>query len=192
MTKATWVNIGGTWKKVKDVWVNIGGVWKPKVIPKGNIDGAWKEFMSYGFYIYRDGTELYPITIGLNTAGASGTLTKLSDSMRLQTRGSSSLAHTYGSTNSLIDVTEYTKLCVEWASTTNSLDSMSGLQLSTSRTVGYINSAVVARKFVNSSFSKRIDVLDISSFSGSYYIRVGASAPDAVWNYLDIYKIWLE
>lgn len=47
MGKATWINIGGTWKQVKNVWQNIGGLWKQKVIPKGNINGIWKEFISY-------------------------------------------------------------------------------------------------------------------------------------------------
>lgn len=51
MAKQTWVNIGGTWRKVKSVWVNVNGTWKKDVMPKGVINGEYKEFMSY----YEDG-----------------------------------------------------------------------------------------------------------------------------------------
>ena len=47
MSKATWVNTNGTWKRVKNVWVKINGIWKEKVIPMGNIKNVWKEFISY-------------------------------------------------------------------------------------------------------------------------------------------------
>lgn len=52
MSKATWVNINGTWKQVKNVWENVGGTWKQKVVPKGNISGIWKDFISYNANVY--------------------------------------------------------------------------------------------------------------------------------------------
>lgn len=53
MAKATWVNVSGTWKKVKNVWTNVNGTWKQKVLPKGAVDGSWKEFMQYMYdYIF--------------------------------------------------------------------------------------------------------------------------------------------
>lgn len=50
MGKATWVNVGGTWKQVKNVWENVGDVWKSKVIPKTNVAGTWKDCMQYNLY----------------------------------------------------------------------------------------------------------------------------------------------
>ena len=47
MSKATWINVNGVWKNVKNVWENVNGIWKEKVIPKGNINGVWKEFIAY-------------------------------------------------------------------------------------------------------------------------------------------------
>lgn len=59
MSKATWINANGTWKKCKAVWLNVGGVWK-KIIDKVNVIGIWKDCISYiwnkvigGFGVYR-------------------------------------------------------------------------------------------------------------------------------------------
>lgn len=47
MAKQTWVNVGGTWRKVKSAWNNVDGVWKKDVMPKGVASGGYKEFMQY-------------------------------------------------------------------------------------------------------------------------------------------------
>ena len=47
MTKATHVNVGGTWKPCISVWKNVSGVWKSDVMLKRNVSGVWKECMQY-------------------------------------------------------------------------------------------------------------------------------------------------
>ena len=42
MAKQTWVNVGGTWKKVKSALVNVNGAWKKDVMPKGVVSGGIK------------------------------------------------------------------------------------------------------------------------------------------------------
>lgn len=52
MAKQTWVNVGGTWRKVKSAWINVNGTWRKDVMPKGVVQGNYKEFMQYAFSIY--------------------------------------------------------------------------------------------------------------------------------------------
>jgi len=47
MGKASYVNVGGVWKKAKNVWRNVGGVWKEGVMTWRNVGGVWKECMEY-------------------------------------------------------------------------------------------------------------------------------------------------
>lgn len=64
MAKQTWVNVNGTWRKVKSVWVNVNGAWKKDVMPKGFVDGNWKEFMQYytpTIYMFGN-TQIFKIT----------------------------------------------------------------------------------------------------------------------------------
>ena len=49
MAKATWVKVGGVWKKVKTAWIKVNGVWKEKAAPKINVGGTWKDIMAYLF-----------------------------------------------------------------------------------------------------------------------------------------------
>ena len=58
MSKATWININGTWKKCKAVWLNVNGTWK-KIIDKVNINGVWKDAITYNFWISSYADKIY-------------------------------------------------------------------------------------------------------------------------------------
>lgn len=51
--KQTWVNVEGTWRKVKSAWIKVNGLWRKDAVPKGTIGGVWKEFISYYSPRYR-------------------------------------------------------------------------------------------------------------------------------------------
>jgi len=38
----TWVNIGGTWRRVKRLWSNVGGTWRETTVGSTNISGTWR------------------------------------------------------------------------------------------------------------------------------------------------------
>ena len=54
MGKATWLNVGGTWRQVIAVWGNSGGTWNSGIIPWIKIDDPdsfgtqiWKDCITY-------------------------------------------------------------------------------------------------------------------------------------------------
>ena len=68
MTKATKINVSGTWKNVKIIWKNVSGVWQPGIMSWRNISCTWKECM----VIYRISTDVNAINMAYGSVEWSG------------------------------------------------------------------------------------------------------------------------
>lgn len=182
MPKKTWVNIGGTWRAVKNVWVNIGGAWKQKVIPKGNIAGVWKDFIQYMLTIYDNGIQFF--TISKSSSGGSVIFNATNIYV------SEYNTEVVAATDNMIDITGFKTLNIQWKlSTSVEGGTLFYIGASTSRT-GTVYNAYSWLK--NSSTTAITTSVDISSLSGSYYIKVAIHDNVSTSGSAYIYKIWLE
>ena len=185
MAKQTWVNIGGTWKQVKNVWVRIGGVWKQQVIPKGLIGAAWKEFMQYFVGIYNDGVEYYPLATTFSD-GNSGTKQFIKNETNLYIRA------TYTSrifvATGLINVTNIKKIEVDWSVTTAGYGGVVfGLASNNKDAIWDVSYTQQS-----ASLPRQKTIIDVSSLQGNYYFKIqafggGSAGSQTVEAY--IYKI---
>lgn len=186
MSKNTWINVQGTWKAVTNVWVNVGGIWKSKATPKVNVGGIWKDFIQYMFSIYDNGIERISIVQGRKPSSYS-IFQKNADNIFLQSYVGTIDDEVTLVTNVMVDVTEYTKVCVEWAA------SDKGSYFIIASTDKLSASNVFNTKFSKTgSFTKTVDYLDVSSLTGSFYIRCHAVTTMQGIGKINIHKIWLE
>lgn len=188
--KATWVKVEGVWKKVKNVWLNIDGVWKQRITPKGNINGLWKEFIQYLFTLYDYGVENVPIVRGY-TSTTTNSFQKNADNIELyKTSGGHAITFV---TSIPIDVSNYSKLYVEWEKTGEGTTGtpLSTIGLSTNKSDSSYDLVYFSKE---NFFSKEIVSLDISSLEGEVYIkgRNSVKFSGGTVSRLYFYKIWLE
>lgn len=195
MPKKTYVKIDGTWRNVKAVWVKVAGVWR-KVIPKGNIGGVWKEFIQYATYLYNRGVDIVSfVTEKFDPGGGwSFSVTNSSD---LKLLSGYSWSQGYESegfirTSSPINITEYSKLKIQLGTVTGPASHTATGNLSISVNPKDRLYQTVARTTFRVSESGKTIELDLSSFSGNYYIRVGIVSHDVVQFFMEVESIWLE
>lgn len=192
MANATWLNIGGIWKKVTNVWQNVGGVWKQKVVPKGNIGGVWKEFIQYSTKLYELGTEYYSIVQGYctGTPGKSYTYKENTDNITLTTNPKFHVGYANCSlrTQNVIDLTNVNTIYVDWERTGSVRNNWNTIYVSE-----YSNSSSsVAATSIGASFTRQVSSLNVSSLSGKYYIVVNNSDEPNSWGDLIVYRLWME
>lgn len=186
MPKNTWVNVAGTWREVQNVWMNVGGVWKQKVVPKGNINGTWKEFMQYILYLdFLDFSVIYK--------ALTATVEITSDFIRIlpTDKDGHLLVGAYVGTVQRLNLSDYNTLSVDMMSETNG----QALEVIISRartTDDSYYEAIVRTDLTQNQLHTA--VLDVSSFTGDYYIifrsRVYSSIADVANTY--IYSAALE
>ena len=166
----------GTKTKTETVLIDIAGVYEIE--------------MSFILWLYRDGDEFEDTTggwSGINrytdyygtTASHNGSYTKLSDRLKIY----SSVDNTSSGfgTAKKIDVTNYTNLKIEVASVVVNHSTGNGFGMNAEKLFISSISSIIQAIGTNS--------LDISSYTGYYYITIGA------WGYnydLRVTKVWLE
>lgn len=195
MPKKTWVNIGGTWRAVKNVWVNIGGAWKQKVIPKGNIAGVWKDFIQYMLTIYDSGVMYVPLVKGFtryDVDHGGSAYVSFDDNEILLFAGAYS--ETSVVTDYPLDITGYQAVSVTWSNNATD-DPMlweAALVVSKNKLGDYNDheaGIIIQDKRINDGI---VTKLNISDLTGSYYIRVHSISNALNSHYLHIKNITLE
>lgn len=101
MAKATWLNVGGIWYKVKNLWQNIGGSWKQKEVPMLNVSSEWKKCMSY---ILSTTTQIF------NKLNGTGTYEYVRDNLWVSTNNVDILFESYYSSHNAV-----LKSRIDWA-----------------------------------------------------------------------------
>ena len=191
MANATWLNIGGVWKKVTNVWQNVGGVWKQKVVPKGNIGGVWKEFIQYSTKLYELGTEYYSIVRGYctGTSGRSYIYKENTDNITLTTNYNvSGYANCSLQTQNAIDLTNVNTIYVDWERTGSVRNNSNRIYVSEFSN----SSSRVAATYIDGRFTRQVYSLNVSSLSGNYYIVVNNSDEPNSNGDLIVYRLWME
>lgn len=203
MSKATYIGVNDGLgniqaRKVKNVWIKENGVLKQKVVPKGLVGGSIREFMNYITMLYEDGIQLVGFEKGYNLGYSRKFNLDAGGYMLLGASDptSANIAVMTSRTTNPIDISNYNRLYVEWANigaiSSNNKSSLIGGQgsplLFTDTTADFI--------FQRSSmFERAIDYVDISQFSGDFYLGVCASerrTTSSVVSEILVYKIWLE
>jgi hypothetical protein len=190
MTKKTWVNVGGTWKNVKNIWLNVGGVWIQKVIPKVNIGGIWKEFIQYLYTLYKNGVETVIFSKGYSMTGGTTIFEKQATRYRIHVYPQNGTL--YVNSDSLVDVTSYSQLKMLCTSNNNVYPLTGVIGLATSKT--HTGDLTVKSEVGGIKISPAVEVsVDITSLSGSYYIVIGNKVVNGQYqNDLYVTDIWLE
>lgn len=166
------------YNNTKEIWVGVGG------------------FTAKNFYL--EGQEYVDVTGGwkVGISSNTGTQRKEISYLYLETTQSSSSTstRTYVTTN-LIDLSKINTLYVEWENTdsvASQFKSNSQLHVSDVWSDGRGDTVNVRRY---GSFSTTIDVLDVSTLSGKYYISIqnnNANGTDNRKTTLKVYRIWGE
>lgn len=190
------VNVGGVWKQVTDPQCNIGGVWKK--IKQGfcNIGGVWKQFYNRATYLYNVGVQNVPWTGTSTYATITFEASDINMYMvgRIQS-GNDKSSNGAVFTNNSIDVTNYTKLCIDWSSTFEGsvLGQYSSIELATNAP-DYSASYTTCILKKTTPFTRMTDILDISSMTGTMYVDITALSGSGTGNNnrVIIYNVWLE
>lgn len=150
-------------------------------------------------YLYKEGDEYVDITGGW-VPGYSyyeGSQSKQPTHLLLIAHGGSAgtLYYTGQRTyviNNTIDITEYSSLKVDWEST-GYIGTQNRTHLVVSDNKTDSCDVYTARLYFEANFSRRINTLDISGLSGSYYIRAHKSMYlQDYYPQLKVYNVWLE
>lgn len=191
---------GTLWIVTRDggyAWFNIGMPSAPIIVHPATalqyIDSTWvskdayvyqnNDWMQFQYYLYNAGDEYNILTEGWTVYnGSNGTGVKNADNITLGYKSSSGRTSSVW-TNGLIDVTNFSKLCVlkNITAVTNQLNIGLG---STNNTHGTVPD-IVNKTFTTTGLST--GVVDISEYSGLYYVGLYANITNAT-----IYKVWLE
>jgi hypothetical protein len=143
-------------------------------------------------YLYNEGAGEDDWVAGYSTG--SGSQSKESDHFYLDL-DSSSHAERAWVTDELVDLSSYNTVKIEWESYDWNYESGMGnvwvyFVTSTDKATPAGDYITVIAK--SEEFTSRIDEMDISGLSGSYYIRVHLTGNYVNDAKLKIYKVWLE
>lgn len=152
----------------------VGGTWVSK--PAKSYQGGWVDWI---LRLYNPGNEFEEVTGGFSKAYENSvgtrTLTKNSDSLFLQTAGTSSGGANFTvATENLIDLTSFSTLYARIAFT-NSKYTRFYLAAGTSKNAGLSGDCA----FYTSASTEGVVELDISNLSGEYYVWVGLGGTQA-------------
>jgi hypothetical protein len=132
--------------------------------------------------LYTNGIENVAWVNGICT---NGTLTKQSTYLQVQGATSSCTAFV---TNTVIPI-NFKKLYVDWEVVSASGNQCTDFMVSTVK----MDSSFVSRMQIGAGvFVRRIDLIDVSALSGSYYIKVMAEDADGSSMTIKVYHVWGE
>ncbi|MEG6615401.1 pyocin knob domain-containing protein [Peptococcaceae bacterium 1198_IL3148] len=157
-------------------------------------DNTWKPISKGGLLpgfnglLYYSGEEHIQFDVGYKTGTA--TQSKNADCLLLQP--SSSTGECAYVTSIEVDLTNVNTLKVDWEQSYADNNTYSYLIVSTSKTGNF--ETYNARTYVRGQFARKIDTLDVSNLTGTYYIRVAARRLDTASSSPShkIYRIWGE
>lgn len=168
------------------------------IVRRGTMPTPWGN----GIHYYWEGDEFESITGGwvLGYQTASGTNTKNLDNLQMTAGvGSASLSERAYTTDIAVNLTDISKIKIEWeANIAYGASSNDGVSLNISTSKSESHGVFNARLYKQASFSKMVDSVDVSGLSGVHYVRVHAvagatfSGQDYAVNNLQIYKVWGE
>lgn len=194
------IKVGTGQTKPKAIHVFKGGVWLLKKVGYVFKNNVWTPFIKYMFSIYNSGVEGLPLVrstfTGLGTI-TTNPVTKFADRIEISaygerlnnTRSDASIV-----TDTMINITEYSKVLVEYSGTASSGTGECGIAVGTTKNGSFFND-YTARALGPSIFQNesRLTVeLDIRSLVGSYYIRVHSYNDSNNNRNTAVYRIWLE
>ncbi len=143
-------------------------------------------------YIYNEGIYEDKWVEGYSTGTGSQSKEEDSHLYLYAKRESADAERTYV-TDKRVDLTDWDDLKIEWENTASESDAnFSYLAVSTNKSG---DSGIADERInTNSNFTKTTDTMNVSGLSGSYYIRVHATALTLsdIESELKVYKVWLE
>ena len=148
-------------------------------LPMGNISTDDRLFL------YKLGDEFNPITGGWVVGYSQGTGSQSKEDDHLYLTTSTGAPRRTYVTNNKIDLSDIKTLFIDWLAETNG---NSLLCILNNKTDNY--GSAVAQIIKTTAFTRRIDMLDISSLNGEYYVAVFSNAETI--NTTKAYRIWGE
>lgn len=150
------------------------------------------DFVDYSipYFLYNLGDECTNITGGWVDKIIRGTaiVTKNIDNLYLLSEGTSSDGIFV--TQNTIDLTEYTKLKIEYKANTTS--GWADICIGTSNLTNALWDSNTAGMHLIDTDVRIVSEVDITAIVGSYYIKIGTGSGGIAGMYLNAYKIWLE
>lgn len=182
------VKVGGVWKDVRGLWVNIGGVWKPTIGTYCNIGGVWKKEVQVPFYNL--GTENLPYVAGYSNG--QGSISKQPDHLYVYAGGGATTdsQKTYVS-NIAVSLLNINTIYIDWKSEGVGQEPNITVALCISTVKNGVFGTYNATIYKKGAFARTVDSVNVSSLTGSYYLRIHAAI---AWNdstsLIRVYKIW--
>ncbi len=91
-----------------------------------------------------------------------------------------------------VDLTNISTLCVDWENIGDASNNNQSYLVASTTKDGVHSTANAKRENIN-AFARKVDTLDVSSLTGSYYVRVHARADaDGITSELKVYRVWGE
>lgn len=143
--------------------------------------------VNFKAYLYNSGDECIPLTGGWVTGwtAASPTMTKETDNLLISGTGSAGGAFV---TNDAIDLTNINTLYVDWEGTTSGTNGFIDIRVGGAKT-DPLNVALLSK---NVTFARTIHSLDVSSITGTQYIKFLIASSGTSTRQAKLYKLWLE
>lgn len=182
---------GSAWQDVANVKRYNGSAWQDVASVKKYDVSAWGSIFPIAVYAYNLGDENTSLTggwvNGFSYLPSSGTRTKETDHLKIYSYGATLWFDTYN----LIDLTNYTKLNIDWEFIfgTGSGSRAAGLRVTSAK-----NSETSDVRSISyaTAFARRTESFDISDLNGSYYIALSLGSNPSTYSTLKAYKIWLS
>lgn len=178
------VNSGLVRPKAINVFMN--GSWATRKIGKIFNAGTWKNFIQYLLEVYTLGVEHIPIVQGYRYN--TNDMFKRENYLELvsDTANGNELACV---TDTMIDLTNYSTVFVQWSGYSGYIDGRCILIASTTKNNNRtVYDAITAYDPPGTTERTQItSALNVSSLSGQYYIRVHSYIAET-----RVYKIWME
>lgn len=171
---------GSAWQEIDDLRYWNGTSWQRIFWPR---------------FLYDEGREWHVSWVAGYSLG-SGSVSKQSDHMYLDAYGEGGqyTAERAYVINSVVDLTEVSKLLVDWSNSGTSVSTNESYLVASTNKTGAA-ATYDARYRRTSTFSRQVDELDVSTLSGNYYVRVHARDA-ATGTYqrstLRVYRVWGE
>lgn len=192
-------NIGSTIKNLKKAQMNVDGVIKNVKKVQANIDGVIKTIWQSAYMLYSLGIQYISFQTRQDIPGIS-TISYNADHVAVFAQVERKDGVNYSTrtdwATTLIDITKYKKIYVEWESSANfdNIESQAATLAVTAYPSGVVPMLASLYKS-KTAFARVVESIDVSSLSGNVYIHVYSASGDkySTANYqVKVYKLWLE
>jgi len=176
----THINIGGSWKDIREAHCNIGGTWKRGQSLWVNIGGTWKKSWEARIYLYNEGDEADSGGWYRHNYSGNGNLSKGANSLHLSASdgGYVSAFHYDGPDRSV-----YSKLRIDaqWSA----IDA----------TLAFVGASTTQAEAVivkYSSFSRQLLTVDVSAKTWINKVLISTTAGASGTSSVNVYKIYFD